>query len=332
VNLKNKKVLVTGSDGFIGSHLVERLLKENCQVKAFVYYNSFNSWGWLDTFPKDKLNGIEIFAGDVRDPNGVRTAVKDMDIVFHLAALISIPYSYCSPDSYIDTNIKGTLNVLQASREYGIERVVITSTSEVYGTAQYVPIDEVHPFQGQSPYSASKIGADRIAESFYRSFATPVVIARPFNTYGPGQSARAVIPTVITQLLNGSKEICLGSLHPTRDFNYVGDICRGFVNLAECDEAIGKEVNIGSGTEISIGALANLLIKVAGVKAKIISEDQKMRPEKSEVERLVCNNSLMKKLTGWEPEISLSEGLSKTMKWFREEGKLCKYKSDIYNI
>jgi len=323
---------VTGSDGFIGSHLVERLLKENCQVKAFVYYNSFNSWGWLDTFPKDKLNGIEIFAGDVRDPNGVRTAVKDMDIVFHLAALISIPYSYCSPDSYIDTNIKGTLNVLQASREYGIERVVITSTSEVYGTAQYVPIDEVHPFQGQSPYSASKIGADRIAESFYRSFATPVVIARPFNTYGPGQSARAVIPTVITQLLNGSKEICLGSLHPTRDFNYVQDISNGFIKLAECEEAIGKEVNIGSGTEISIEALANLLIKVAGVKAKIILEDQRMRPKESEVEKLVCNNNLMKKLTGWAPEISLEEGLSRTVEWFRDKDNLCKYKSDIYNI
>ena len=332
MNLKNKKVLVTGSDGFIGSHLVERLLKENCQVKAFVYYNSFNSLGWLDTFPKDKLKNIEIIAGDVRDPNGVRTAVKDMDIVFHLAALISIPYSYCSPDSYIDTNIKGTLNVLQASREYGIERVVITSTSEVYGTAQYVPIDEVHPFQGQSPYSASKIGADRIAESFYRSFATPVVIARPFNTYGPGQSARAVIPTVITQLLNGSKEICLGSLHPTRDFNYVQDISNGFIKLAECEEAIGKEVNIGSGTEISIEALANLLIKVAGVKAKIILEDQRMRPKESEVEKLVCNNNLMKKLTGWAPEISLEEGLSRTVEWFRDKDNLCKYKSDIYNI
>jgi len=323
---------VTGSDGFIGSHLVERLLKEDCQVKAFVYYNSFNSWGWLDTFPKDKLKDIEIFAGDVKDPNGVRTAVKDMDIVFHLAALISIPYSYYSPDSYIDTNIKGTLNILQACREYGVERVIVTSTSEVYGTAQYIPIDEMHPFQGQSPYSASKIGADRIAESFYRSFAAPVVIARPFNTYGPRQSARAVIPTVITQLLNGNKEIQLGSLRPTRDLNYVGDICRGFVNLAECDEAIGKEVNIGSGTEISIGALANLLIKVTGVKAKIISETQRVRPRESEVEKLVCNNSLMKKLTGWEPEISLDKGLSKTVEWFKDNDNLCKYKSDIYNI
>ena len=332
MDLKNKKVLVTGSDGFIGSHLVERLLKENCQVKAFVYYNSFNSLGWLDTFPKDKLKNIEIIAGDVRDPNGVRTAVKDMDIVFHLAALVSIPYSYHSPDSYVDTNIKGALNILQACREYHIERVIITSTSEVYGSAQYVPIDEMHPFQGQSPYSASKIGADKIAESFSRSFATPVVIARPFNTYGPRQSARAVIPTVITQLLNGSKEICLGSLHPTRDFNYVQDISNGFIKLAECEEAIGKEVNIGSGTEISIEALANLLIKVAGVKAKIILEDQRMRPKESEVEKLVCNNNLMKKLTGWAPEISLEEGLSRTVEWFRDKDNLCKYKSDIYNI
>ncbi len=323
---------MTGSDGFIGSHLVERLLKEDCQVKAFVYYNSFNSWGWLDTFPKDKLKDIEIFAGDVRDPNGVRTAVKDMDIVFHLAALISIPYSYCSPDSYIDTNIKGTLNVLQASREYGIERVVITSTSEVYGTAQYVPIDEVHPFQGQSPYSASKIGADRIAESFYRSFSTPVIITRPFNTYGPRQSARAVIPTIVTQLLNGNKEILLGSLHPTRDLNYVQDVCKGFIASAKCDEAIGKEINIGSGTEISIGALANLLIEITGENAKILSDDQRIRPKKSEVEQLVCNNNLMKKLTGWAPEISLEEGLLKTVEWLKDEDILCKYKSDIYNI
>ena len=330
--LKNKKVLVTGSDGFIGSHLVEKLLEENCQIKAFVYYNSFNSWGWLDTFPKDNLKNIEIFTGDIRDPNGVRTAIKDVDVVFHLAALIGIPFSYHSPDSYIDTNIKGTLNVLQACREYDIERVVITSTSEVYGTAQYIPINEKHPFQGQSPYSASKIGADKIAESFYRSFKVPVVIARPFNTYGPRQSARAVIPTIITQLLNSSKEVYLGSLHPTRDLNYVSDICNGFIALAKCDIAIGKEINIGSQTEISVGDLANLLIEIIGIQAKIVSENERKRPEKSEVERLVCDNSLLKKLTGWKPVISLKEGLLKTIEWFRDKERLKRYKSDIYNV
>lgn len=332
MNLSNKKVLVTGSDGFIGSHLVEMLLEEGCQVKAFVYYNSFNSWGWLDSISEEKLSKIEIFAGDIRGPSGVRSALKNIDAVFHLAALIGIPFSYHSPDSYIDTNIKGTLNILQACREYEIERVIITSTSEVYGTAQYVPIDERHPMQGQSPYSASKIGADRIAESFYRSFATPVIIARPFNTYGPRQSARAVIPTIITQLLNDNKEIYLGSLHPTRDLNYVQDICKGFIALAKCDKAIGKEVNIGSGAEISIGDLANLLIDVTGANKKIVSEDQRIRPKESEVERLVCNSSLLKKLTGWESEISLEEGLLKTVEWFRDKDILCKYKSDVYNI
>ncbi|HHT9160069.1 MAG TPA: NAD-dependent 4,6-dehydratase LegB [Candidatus Brocadiaceae bacterium] len=330
--LKNKKVLVTGSDGFIGSHLVEKLLEENCQIKAFVYYNSFNSWGWLDTFPKDNLKNIEIFTGDIRDPNGVKTAIKDIDVVFHLAALIGIPFSYHSPDSYIDTNIKGTLNVLQACREYDIERVVITSTSEVYGTAQYIPINEKHPFQGQSPYSASKISADKIAESFYRSFSTPIIIARPFNTYGPRQSARAIIPTIIIQLLNGNNEVCLGSVHPTRDLNYVSDICNGFIALAKCDEAVGKEINIGSGTEISMGNLANLLIELTGLQAKIVSENERKRPEKSEVERLVCDNSLLKKLTGWKPVISLKEGLLKTIEWFRDKERLKRYKSDIYNV
>src|SRR3989304_6127140 len=270
MNLKNKKILVTGSDGFIGSHLVEELLKENCQIKAFVYYNSFNSWGWLDTFSKEKLKNIEVFAGDIRDPNGVKAAIKDVDVVFHLAALIGIPFSYHSPDSYIDTNIKGTLNILQAARDFNVERVVITSTSEVYGTAQYVPINEKHPLQGQSPYSASKIGADKITESFYRSFSVPVVIARPFNTYGPRQSARAIVPTVITQLLNGNKEIHLGSLRPTRDLNYVPDICNGFITLTQCDVAVGKEINIGSCTEISQGDLANLLIELIGSNAKIV--------------------------------------------------------------
>lgn len=330
--LKSKKILVTGADGFIGSHLVERLMDENCKIKAFVYYNSFNSWGWLDTFPKDKLKNIEIFAGDIRDPSGVRIAIKDVDIVFHLAALIGIPFSYHSPDSYVDTNIKGTLNVFQACREYDIERVLITSTSEVYGTAQYVPINEKHPLQGQSPYSASKIGADRIAESFYCSFATPVIIARPFNTYGPRQSARAILPTIITQLLNGNKEIYLGSLHPTRDLNYVSDICDGFIAIAKCDATVGKEINIGSGTEISIGDLANLTIELIGSNAKIVSQDARKRPDRSEVERLVCDNGLMKKLTGWSPKISLREGLLKTIDWFKNKERLSKYKSDVYNI
>lgn len=328
--LTNKKVLVTGADGFIGSHLVETLLDEGYNVKAFTYYNSFNSWGWLDTFPKQKLKNIEVFTGDIRDPNGVKTAVKDIDIIFHLAALMAIPFSYHSPDSYVDTNIKGTLNVLQASRDYDIERAIVTSTSEVYGTAQYVPINETHPLQPQSPYSATKIGSDAITKSFYRSFDTPVTIARPFNTYGPRQSARAVIPTVIIQLLNGSKEIRIGSLHPTRDLNYVDDMCKGFVAIAKCDDAVGREVNIGSGEEISIGRLVNLIIELINPAAKIISEEQRKRPDKSEVEKLLCDNSLIKSLTGWEPEIPLREGLIRTIEWFRNN--LNKYKSDIYNI
>ena len=307
-------------------------MEENCQIKAFVYYNSFNSWGWLDTFPKDKLKNIEIFAGDIRDPNGVRTAVKDIDIVFHLAALIGIPFSYHSPDSYIDTNIKGTLNILQAARDLNVEKIIVTSTSEVYGNAQYVPINENHPLQGQSPYSASKIGADKTAESFYRSFNVPVVIARPFNTYGPRQSARAVIPTIITQLLNGSKEVYLGSLHPTRDLNYVSDVCKAFIALAQCDNAIGREVNIGSGYEISIGDLAKLIISLINPEAEIVSENLRKRPEESEVERLVCDSSLIKELTGWETKISLNDGLWKTVEWFRSKDKLCNYKTDIYNI
>ena len=332
MNICNKKVLVTGADGFIGSHLVEALLDEGCNVKAFTYYNSFNSWGWLDTFPSEKLKNIEVFTGDIRDPNGVRTAVKGVDIIFHLAALIAIPFSYHSPDSYIDTNVKGTLNVLQACRDYNIERVIVTSTSEVYGTAQYVPIDEKHPLQGQSPYSASKIGSDKITESFFCSFGTPVVIARPFNTYGPRQSARAVIPTIITQLLNGNKNILLGSINPTRDFNYVGDVCKGFIHLAKSDKAIGKEVNIGSGSEISIGSLAELLIELTGTEVVISSEDIRKRPDKSEVERLVCDNSLIKKITEWKPETTLREGLLNTIEWFNEKENLKRYKDDIYNI
>jgi NAD dependent epimerase/dehydratase len=332
MNIKGKKILVTGADGFIGSHLVEALLDEGCYVRAFVFYNSLNSWGWLDTFPKNKLKDIEVFAGDIRDPNGIRTAVREIDIVFHLAALIGIPFSYHSPDSYIDTNIKGTLNILQACRDYGIERVIVTSTSEVYGTARYVPIDEKHPIQGQSPYSATKIGADKIAESFYRSFDTPVIIARPFNTYGPRQSARAIIPTIITQLLNGSKKIRLGSLHTTRDLNYVTDICSGFIALSKCDDAIGQEINIGSGQEISIGDLAKKIINLINVDAQIVCEDVRIRPQKSEVERLLCDNSLIKKLTGWKPKIFLEEGLMKTIEWFKNKKNLNRFKWDIYNV
>ncbi len=332
MDLENKKILVTGSDGFIGSHLVEKLLEENCQIKAFVYYNSFNSWGWLDTFSKDKLRNIEIFTGDIRDTNGVRTAVKDVNVIFHLAALIGIPFSYHSPDSYVETNIKGTLNVLQAARDLNVERIVISSTSEVYGTAQYIPISENHPLQGQSPYSASKIGADKIAESFYRSFKVPVVIARPFNTYGPRQSARAVIPTIITQLLNGSKEVYLGSLHPTRDLNYVSDICKAFIALAQCDNTIGREINIGSGYEISIGDLAKLIISLINPEAEIVPENLRKRPEESEVGRLLCDNNLIRRLTAWKPEISLEEGLIKTIDWFQKKERLGRYKWGIYNI
>ncbi len=332
MNLTNKRVLVTGADGFIGSHLVESLLNEGCDIKAFVFYNSFNSWGWLDSISEEKLSEIEIFAGDIRDPSGVRSALKNIDVVLHLAALIAIPFSYHSPDMYLDTNIKGTLNILQACRDYNVERVIVTSTSEVYGTAQYVPIDEKHPLQAQSPYSATKIGADAIAESFHMSFELPVTIARPFNTYGPRQSARAVIPTIITQLLNGSKEVKLGSIHPTRDLNYVQDVCRGFIALAKNDEAIGKVINIGSGKEISIGDLAKLIIKQINPNATMVTEDIRKRPDKSEVERLLCDNSLMKKLTGWKPEVSLKEGLMETIEWFQNKENLKRYKGDIYNI
>jgi len=332
MNLFGKKVLVTGADGFIGSHLVEALLAEGCKVKAFVYYNSFNSWGWLDSFEKDVLSGIEIFAGDIRDPNGVREAMKGVDVVFHLAALIAIPFSYHSPDSYVDTNIKGTLNVLQAARDLGTERVLVTSTSEVYGTAQYVPIDEKHPCQGQSPYSATKIGADRLSESFYRSFGLPVIIVRPFNTYGPRQSARAVIPTIITQLLSGMDEIRLGSLHPTRDFNYVRDTAAGFIALAKCDEAIGQEVNIATQKEISVGELAEEIIRQIRPQARIITDDKRLRPEKSEVERLLGSNQKIRKMTDWSPQYNLSRGLEETIAWFREPKNLQWYKADIYNL
>ena len=286
-----KKVLVTGADGFIGSHLTENLLEKGYEVKAFVYYNSFNNWGWLDTFPKEKLDQIEIFAGDIRDPNGVREAMKGVDEVFHLAALIAIPFSYHSPDSYVDTNIKGTLNVLQAARELDTSRILVTSTSEVYGTAQYVPIDEKHPFQGQSPYSATKIGADRLAESFYRSFNLPVSIVRPFNTFGPRQSARAVIPTIISQLLAGKDKIELGALTPTRDFNYVKDTAAGFIAIAESDKTIGEEINIATQREISIGDLAKEIIAQINSDAEIVCDEKRLRPEKSEVNRLLGDNT-----------------------------------------
>ncbi len=324
------KVLVTGADGFIGSHLVEELQDSGHDIRAFVYYNSFNSWGWLDTFSRERLKDIEIFSGDIRDPNGVRQAMKDIDEVYHLAALIGIPFSYHSPDSYIDTNIKGTLNVLQGAKELGTKRVLVTSTSEVYGTAKYVPIDEKHPMQGQSPYSATKIGADRMAESFYKSFNLPMTIVRPFNTYGPRQSARAVIPTIITQLLAGKEEIKLGNLSPTRDFNYVKDTAYGFIEIAKADKTIGEEINIATGKEISIGELAQELINQINPNAKIICNQERIRPEKSEVDRLLGSNEKIKRLSNWKEKYTLKEGLSETIKWLRIN--LDKYKTDIYNI
>lgn len=325
-----KKVLVTGADGFIGSHLVEALLEKNYEVKAFAYYNSFNSWGWLDSLPAEKLSQIEVFCGDVRDPNGVREAVKGVDGVFHLAALIAIPFSYHSPDSYVDTNIKGTLNVLQAARDAQLERVLITSTSEVYGTAQYVPIDEKHPFQGQSPYSATKIGADRLAESFYRSFDLPVTIVRPFNTFGPRQSARAVIPTIITQLLSGKETIKLGSLTPTRDFNYVKDTAAGFIAIAEAQGTVGEEINIATQREITIGQAASAIINQINPGARIECDEQRLRPEKSEVNRLLGSNEKIKRLTGWEPRYTFEQGIGETIEWIK--GHMDGYKTEIYNI
>ena len=336
MELKNKKILVTGADGFIGSHLVEHLVKMGCDVKAFVYYNSFNSWGWLDTLDEKMLRNIEVFSGDIRDPNGVRAAVKGCDVIMHLAALIAIPYSYHSPDTYIETNIKGTLNIVQAAREFGVQRVIHTSTSEVYGTAMFVPITESHPLQGQSPYSASKIGADQIAQSFFHSFETPVAVIRPFNTYGPRQSARAVIPTIITQLASGLKEIKLGAISPTRDFNYVQDTVRGFVAVAECDLAVGQVLNIGSNYEISIGDTARLIAQLMGRDVDFISDELRMRPPGSEVERLWADNNRVIELTGWKPRYSgiegFSLGLQKTIDWFCDSVNLSRYKAGIYNI
>ncbi|WP_035045020.1 NAD-dependent 4,6-dehydratase LegB [Anoxybacillus flavithermus] len=328
------KVLVTGADGFIGSHLTEELVRKGYDVKAFVYYNSFNSWGWLDHSPLK--NEFEVFAGDVRDPHGVKEAMRGCDVVLHLASLIAIPYSYHSPDTYVDTNVKGTLNILQAARELNIQKVVHTSTSEVYGTAQYVPIDENHPLQGQSPYSASKIGADQMAIAFYRSFQTPVAIIRPFNTYGPRQSARAVIPTIITQIASGKKKIQLGSLRPTRDFNYIKDTVAGFISIMESERAIGEVINIGSNFEVSIGETASLIAEIMGVDIEIETDDVRVRPEKSEVERLWADNSKAKTLLGWEPKYAEKEGfrrgLKETVEWFTDERNLSQYKVDVYNI
>ncbi len=332
MKIKGKKVLVTGADGFIGSHLAEALLDHGCDIRAFVYYNSFNSWGWLDSLPLEKASALDVFAGDIRDPNGVASAMEGCDVVFHLAALIAIPFSYHSPDSYVDTNIKGTLNVLQAARRFGTERVIVTSTSEVYGTAQYAPIDERHPFQGQSPYSATKISADRLAESFYRSFDSPVIIARPFNTYGPRQSARAVIPTVITQLLSGEMTLRLGSLSPTRDFNFVADTVDGFIALAECDAAIGEEVNIATGVEHTIGEVAHYLIAELNPTAMIITDEQRLRPNASEVYRLMGDNRKITTLTNWQPAHSLQAGLKKTIDWFEKPENLSRYKAWLYNL
>jgi NAD dependent epimerase/dehydratase len=332
MQLQGKKILVTGADGFIGSHLVETLVDKGYQVKAFVYYNSFNSWGWLDHFPKEKLNKIEIFSGDVRDPNGVRTAMKGCDIVFHLAALIAIPYSYHSPDSYVDTNVKGTLNIIQAAKDLEIERVIVTSTSEIYGTAQYVPIDEKHPKQPQSPYSASKIGADCMADSFYRSFDMPITIVRPFNTYGPRQSARAIIPTIITQLLNGFDQIKLGDLTPTRDLLFVKDTVNGFIKIAESDSLIGHECNIATNSEISMQKMADTLIQLINPIAKIIQDKDRIRPEKSEVFRLFGDNSKLIEHTDWKVEHTLEEGLQATINWFSDKENLKQYKAGIYNV
>ena len=332
MRLDGKRILVTGADGFIGSHLVEALVVQGAKVRAFVYYNSFNSWGWLDTIPSHIINEMEIVAGDIRDPHGVECALYKCDQVFHLAALIAIPFSYNSPDNYVETNIKGTLNILQAARKIGLEKVLVTSTSEVYGTAKYVPIDENHPFQGQSPYSATKIGADRLAESFWKSFNLPVTIVRPFNTFGPRQSARAIIPTIITQLLNGASSIKLGALQPTRDLLYVKDTVQGFIEISKSDKTVGEEINISTQSEISIGDLAMRIINLINPSATISVDSQRLRPDKSEVERLLGKNEKIKSLTNWQPQYDLTHGLSETIRWFRDPYNLNKYKSGIYNI
>ena len=330
MNLKGKKVLVTGSEGFIGSHLTERLVELGAKVTALVQYNSFNNWGWIDTFSDEIKDNIEIVTGDIREYDNVKRIIKGKDVVFHLAALIAIPYSYLSPMAYVRTNVEGTTNVLEACKEYGVEKIVHTSTSETYGTALYVPIDENHPLQGQSPYSASKIAADMMAESFYRSFELPVAIIRPFNTYGPRQSARAVIPTIIIQILSGADKIKLGSLTPTRDFNYVKDIIEAFIKMAECEETVGQVVNAGSNYEISIGDLAKTIVKLIGKEVEIICDDQRVRPEKSEVNRLWADNSKIRELTGWQPKYTLEVGLKETIQWIENNMKY--YKPEIYNV
>ncbi|MEI8006086.1 MAG: NAD-dependent 4,6-dehydratase LegB [Bacteroidota bacterium] len=332
MEITGKKVLVTGAGGFIGSHLVEALLEKKCEVTAMVHYNSFNRWGWLDYISQEKKDKIKVFTGDIRDPNGVRLAMEGCEIVFNLAALIGIPYSYHSPDTYIDTNIKGTLNILQAARQLNVEKVIQTSTSEVYGTAQFVPITEEHPVNPQSPYAASKAGADFLALTFYRSFQTPVVVVRPFNTYGPRQSARAIIPTIITQILAGKKEIKLGSITPTRDLNFVTDTANGFVKAAESENALGEVVNLGSNFEISIGELVNQISRIMDKPVTVSSISERIRPEKSEVERLWAENRKAKQLFSWTPEYTLEQGLKETIAWFKAPGNMNLYKQDQYNI
>ncbi len=332
MEIENKNVLVTGSGGFIGSHLVEELVRMNCQVKAFVHYNSFNRWGWLDSLPKEMMTHIDVFSGDIRDPNGMLEAMKGAEVVFHLAALIGIPYSYHSPDVYVDTNVRGTLNVMQAARQLGVKKVLHTSTSEVYGTAQFVPITEEHPINPQSPYAATKAGADFLALTFYRSFGTPVTVVRPFNSYGPRQSARAIIPTIITQILSGKTKLSLGSLTPTRDLNFVRDTAMGFIKAGESDLALGEVVNLGSNYEISIGDLVNKIALLMDTEITIESADERKRPEKSEVERLWAENRKAFELLNWSPRYTLDQGLEETISWFREPGNLALYKADIYNI
>ncbi len=332
MELNGVSVLVTGADGFIGSHLVERLLAEGCRVRAFVYYNSFNSWGWLDSLPAETRARVEVVSGDVRDPHGVRAAMADIQIVFHLAALIGIPFSYHSPDSYVETNVKGTLNILQAAREVRCARVLVTSTSEVYGTAMRVPIDEEHPVQGQSPYSATKIAADKLAESFFRSFELPVTIVRPFNTYGPRQSARAIIPTIISQILAGRSELHLGALSPTRDLNYVADTVAGFAAIARHESTIGEEINLASGREISMGDLAAMIGRLMGREITAVQDAERLRPGQSEVRRLLGSHRKAQELTGWQPQYTLEQGLELTISWFREGPNLGRYKADVYNV
>ncbi len=334
--MKNKKILITGADGFIGSHLTEALTRQGYNIRAFVLYNSFSSWGWLDQCGEDVKGKFEVFAGDIRDPHGVKKAMKNCDAVLHLAALIAIPYSYHSPDTYVDTNIKGTLNVLQAARELGVQRVIHTSTSEVYGTAHFVPITEDHPLQGQSPYSASKIGADQLAYSFFASFGLPVVIARPFNTYGPRQSARAVIPTIITQIASGQRQIKLGAVSPTRDFSYVQDTVAAFIAALDSDKGLGEVVNFGSNFEISISDTARLIAETMNTEIEIITDEIRLRPENSEVERLWADNTKVKRLFGWQPTYNdyegLKRGLMETVEWFKNPRNLASYKTDRYNI